>query len=247
MSWWTYVNGIVTVEPFGGGQRVKDFVLGEVVDHLPRVTGSEGDMHVEIVRRDGKNSSCNHDEFGASSNLGTNVYGGRGRWFESQCDYDLVLSASLRDRDFERTLREFSKWLVRLSKRVWVEDVFVKVCGDYDRLAVFNGQYPWRDNFEDWSWMPSDRSEPMHTVRRSRNFRYDIVPTEGNWTERLMTLLPSGNQLAYEIDMLTGNLEWYEYDPDEFRKLAASYRAEIDATEKWIDALEESGAFDDGD
>lgn len=247
MSMWSYVKGVVTVEPPGHGQAAMDFVLCEVVDHLPRVTGSEGDMHVEIVRREGHNQSCNHDEFGVPSNLGRSPWGGRGGWFDAQCTYDLLLTGSLRDRWFDDTLREFSKWMVRLSKRVFVEDVFVKVYDMYGRLALFNGGHPWRDNFEGWSWMDGDDRSPMHSVRRSCDFRYSAVPLEGNWTERLITLLPGGNGLAHEVDMLTGNLDWYEYDPDKFKALAESYRNEIDATEKWVEELESSGRFEDGD
>lgn len=58
-----------------------------VVDHLPKVTGSEGDMDIYIVRAYGHNMWSNRDEF---HNLS--------RGFKTQSRYFLVLDGHLRDR-----------------------------------------------------------------------------------------------------------------------------------------------------
>ena len=40
MSWWTYVNGFIEVEPAGCTQPEKRYVLETVLSHLPKVTGA---------------------------------------------------------------------------------------------------------------------------------------------------------------------------------------------------------------
>lgn len=209
MSYWTYIKGVVTVEPAGANKNVKDFVLNEVLDHLPRVTGSEGPMSVMVTQKPDFNSSSNHDEFGQYSNLGEHhPHRGRG-WFECRSEYDIVLDGALRDRMFDQTLREFSAWMSRLSKRVYIEDVLVRVW-TYDQKVLFDDPRPWADMFDDWSWVRSD--EPAYAQRRSTNWRYGIMPeVDGNWVENLFTLLPVGNRVAEELDFAAGNLEWYEY------------------------------------
>lgn len=46
MSSWIYINDTITVHPMGGTQPERRYILETVLNHLPRVTGSEGDMNV---------------------------------------------------------------------------------------------------------------------------------------------------------------------------------------------------------
>ena len=126
MSMWTYVSGTIQVHVEGRTQPEIEYVLKTVLEHLPKVTGSEEDMRVYINRRDGYNMSSSHDEFGQQSNLENGFRGG----FETQSIYFLTVDGTLRDRTFEETLKEFSKWLTRLSRRIWVCDVLAEVSGD---------------------------------------------------------------------------------------------------------------------
>ena len=64
MSWWTHIKGVIEVNVPGRTQAEIQYVLETVLDHLPRVTGSEGDMNVYIAREAGYNNSCSCDEFG---------------------------------------------------------------------------------------------------------------------------------------------------------------------------------------
>ena len=220
MSAWTYVWGTVSVCPPGDGQRAKDFVIGEVVDHLPRVTGSEGDMHVEIVRRPGSNGSSNHDEFGMPSDLGRNGLGyGKGCWFDVQGTYDLLLVGHLRDRHKDETLREFCRWMSRLAKRVCVEDMLVRLSDCYGWSHLFDGAGAWEWAPDNWTWVRDevDRTKRdwsygyAHDRRHYANWRYGLMGEPKNWTENLINLLPGGGQVAKELDEIMGNLEWYEY------------------------------------
>lgn len=134
MSMWTYVSGTIQVHVEGRTQPEIEYVLKTVLEHLPKVTGSEEDMRVYINRRDGYNMSSSHDEFGQQSNLENGFRGG----FETQSIYFLTVDGTLRDRTFEETLKEFSKWLTRLSRRIWVCDVLAEVSGDSQTYLFTN-------------------------------------------------------------------------------------------------------------
>lgn len=56
MSMWTYVQGLIELGAPGRTQAEKDYILRTVIDHLPKVTGSEGNMDIHIVRAYGHNS-----------------------------------------------------------------------------------------------------------------------------------------------------------------------------------------------
>lgn len=178
MSSWTYINGTITAEPLGRTQAEKRYILETVLNHLPRVTGSEGDMDVYIIQKNGYNSSLSCDEFGERTNNLVDIYGNksfdRGR-MRVQDEYILVVNAALRDREFDQTYKEFIKWLVRLCKRVMCEDILVEIKG-YDKSTVIkdrniqNKAYSWQSVFDGLFENPSwcrDGKEP-------------------NWTEYLM-------------------------------------------------------------
>ena len=126
MSSWTYITGVITVFPMGRTQPEKRYILDTILEHMPRVSGSEEDMHVHVVQKAGHDSSCSHNEFGEP------VWKSR-RWsdrrLETQSKYLVVIEGALRDRYFEETLRELNKWLNRLAKRAGIEEILVKLEG----------------------------------------------------------------------------------------------------------------------
>lgn len=117
LSLWTYVSGVVEVHSPGRTQAESRYVLETVISHLPVVSGSEGAMGVHIVQRTGHCQSCFHNEF----------FQPCANRQEIQTEYVLVLDGRLRDRELERTKHEFCRWLCRLSKRIPVKDVLVRV------------------------------------------------------------------------------------------------------------------------
>jgi len=164
MSYWTYINGTVTVSPMGRTQAEKRYILDTVLDHLPRVTGSEGDMDVYVIQKNGYNSSSSCDEFGDRTNNLKDRHGNKSYdrgWLQTQDEYILVVDAALRDREFEQTYREFMKWFVRLCKRVGCENVLVEIKG-YGKSTIINDRNIQRKKnsfksvfdglFEDPSW-----------------------------------------------------------------------------------------------
>lgn len=154
MSYWTYISGVVTVSPMGRTQAEMRYILDTVLDHLPRVTGSEEDMYVHVIQQAGHDSSCSHDEFGMAA-----FYKGPGSWIEQQSHYMLVIEAALRDRMFDETLRELNKWLNRLAKRAGISDILVRVKGQEKELIISDPEPYW--HMCEWpSWSKESNGEP---------------------------------------------------------------------------------------
>ena len=151
MSYWTKVNGNIIVEPIGETQAEVRYVLDSVLEHLPIVSGSERNMDVYIVQKNGHNSSSSHDEYGYMTNNLTDRYGYKNRktgWLRVQTEYILVVNGRLRDREFTQTLKEFNKWLCRLAKRVRVEDVLVEIKGYDGKTLIKNENDSYSEMYE---------------------------------------------------------------------------------------------------
>lgn len=152
MSSWTYVQGLIEVSAPGRTQAEKDYILQTVIDHLPKVTGSEYDMNIYTIRAKGHSSWSNHDELDHLN------------WdFKTQSKYFLVLDGSLRDRHYEDTFKELNKFLNRLSKRIPVDSMHVQVYTyDHSHIHTFtneNDYYGKMFEYEDpwykylmWEW-----------------------------------------------------------------------------------------------
>ena len=164
MSDWCYITGTITVSPIGRTQAQKRYILDTVLAHLPIVSGSEKDMDVYVIQKNGHNNSCSCDEFGERTNNLVDWYGDRTRsrgMLRTQNEYILVVDAALRDREFDETYREFIKWLVRLGKRVIIDNILIQISG-YDKSTIIkdycvqNEKYSYQsvffNLFEGTSW-----------------------------------------------------------------------------------------------
>ena len=248
MSSWTYIRGEVAVTPLGIGQHAKRFVLEEVLAHQPKVWGSEGNMAWDILPNPDHNASCNHDEFGFFTNLSA-----RG-WWETQTVYRIFLHGNLRDTNFEDTLRAFSKWMDRLSKRVYVEDMLVRVSGQRKwnwgwGEKIFSGPGHYAKNNPIF-WQAEERKR-WDKQRYSVNRRYGLDADIDFWAEKLVNLLPGGHRLAMEHDLVHGVCEVEEYlewnhdkerhegpDPEVKARLLKA-KEDLDRTLAMLDILEE--------
>ena len=176
MSVWTHINGTVIVSPMGKTQAQKDFILKTVLNHLPQVTGSEGDMEVYTIQKNGYNSSSSCDEFGEVTNNLVDNYGYKDRngWLRVQEDYIIVLNGDLRDREFKETFRELNKWLCRLAKRVIISDVLIRI-EENNHSYVINQNYnnPYHEMFETPSWNLDKNNDKDDNKK-------------GNWCEFMM-------------------------------------------------------------
>ena len=165
MSYWTHIRGTINVEPFGRSQPEKRYILDSVLEHLPIVSGSEGCMSTYVVLPNGHNSSCSCDEFGDRTNNLVDMYGEKSRrhgWHRVQSEYIIVVNADLRDRLFHETMAEFTKWLVRLSKRVLVNDICVNIRDDMsEHIYTFVDSNPFYSMYEEPSWSITNKeNEP---------------------------------------------------------------------------------------
>lgn len=136
----------------GRTQPEKEYILKTVLAHLPKVTGSEEDMQIFINQELGHNESSSDDEFFNSSNLGNGHYG----TFNTQRNYLITIRGYLRDRHLKETFKEFMKWLCRLSKRVMVETLLIKVTDYPNAITIdnyndrFTDMYEWENNWTDY-------------------------------------------------------------------------------------------------
>lgn len=158
MSIWSHVKGIITVDVRGRTQHEKDYVISTVLDHLPRVTGSEYDMGVHYIKTEFHNEFIGCDEFGQNTYNLKDEYGLSDRCggLDLQDTYYIIVEGNLRDRTYDRTMHEFSKWLCRLSKRLIVDEVYVKIRDDlnsYTYLDYDRWDNPYSDMYE---WTSED-------------------------------------------------------------------------------------------
>lgn len=128
MSNWTYVQGLIELDVPGRTQAEKNYILQTVIDHLPKVTGSEKPMNVYTIQTAGYDSWQNFDEF----------YN-RVEDFKTQSRYFLVLDGNLRDRYYEDTFKELNKFLNRLGKRLMVDSVCVRLY-NYEHSHIFTNE-----------------------------------------------------------------------------------------------------------
>lgn len=128
MSSWTCVQGLIELDVPGRTQAEKNYILQTVIDHLPKVTGSEKSMNIYTIQTAGHDSWQNFDEF----------YN-RVEDFRTQSRYFLVLDGNLRDRHYEDTFKELNKFLNRLGKRLMVDSVYVRLY-NYEHSHIFTNK-----------------------------------------------------------------------------------------------------------
>ena len=169
MSLWTHIYGTIKVDPAGSTIPQQEYILRTVLDHLPPVTGSERDMTVNVVSNIPYTSSS-ANEFSEDVALKLRSIRGRRRWlFYSTRDtslidinttFNIVINADLRDRTFSETLREFNNWMCRLSKRLSVWEIMLKIEGECpNRTVCLTDPEPWGNMYEEPSW-GSEEDEP---------------------------------------------------------------------------------------
>ena len=189
MSWWTYVHGTIVVSPMGRTQAEKRYILDTVLEHLPVVSGSERDMNVYVIQKEGTDSSCSCDEFGRVTNNLRDSSGDRSRkrgWLRVQSEYILVVDGSLRDREFEQTYKQLQKWICRLAKRISVEDVLVEI-KDYEQSTIIRNNNDCYGNMhENPSWYRTENHNNWKLNKKLEKYHPEIEFNEPNWCEYLM-------------------------------------------------------------
>ena len=163
MSMWSYINGVITVNPMGRTTAEKRYILDTVLAHLPIVNGSEGDMQVSVVPKNGWDAIQDCDEFYQQTNNLQSIdtrdrYSTRNGYMEICSEYMIVVDASLRDRVFDETKRMFLKWLSRLAKRVCVDNVLVRISDWSSSLIIDDDNGAFYNMYEWPSWTDEGES-----------------------------------------------------------------------------------------
>ncbi len=135
MSVWTHVTGVIEVDTLARSSAEAVYLAQTVVNHLPKINGSEGPANYYLNLVGGCNMSSTLDEFGQPSNLCNDGYFAM---FDTQTRVLITVDGHLRDREFRQALFETTKALARLSARLWVLSCTVAVNGDYQGSYVFN-------------------------------------------------------------------------------------------------------------
>lgn len=161
MSNWTYIMGVIEVSPMGRTQAEKLYILQTVLDHLPVVQGSEGELNYYINQEKGYDESSSCDEFGEFTNNLKDRYEQKSRngFFETQNLYLLSIEGHLRDRYFKDTVKDFMPWLTRLAKRIVISDISITIYDYNNRLNITNPE-PYYQMNENPSWVSEDNGKP---------------------------------------------------------------------------------------
>lgn len=163
MSRWTYVTGWIKVNVPGRTQDEKDYILKTVLNHLPIVRGSEREMYFHTFRAGGYSTTEFYDEYGQrTNNLDDYFYKGyksqKDGCLRTQDSYYIFIEGNFRDTYFNKQYRQLMKWITRLAKRLYIEDIDVLYRDDmgHQQRIVFepNGYdfaeiYVWENNWCD--------------------------------------------------------------------------------------------------
>lgn len=161
MSHWTYVKGMIEVSCYAVSNPQVRYIIESVLEHLPVVSGSEGNMRIHTVYGTYTWHSSSHNEFGEWMRYRRDA--DCDGWYELDNGCFLVIDGALRDRDFKETLLEFNKWMNRLAKRLLVSEVMVKISDHYEKEILIQNSEPYSAMYEPFSWEKESQGVPAWT------------------------------------------------------------------------------------
>lgn len=127
MSQWTTVIGTIVVDTYSVSNAESIFIAQTVLDHLPKITGSEGDVQMSVQLVSDCNRSRSRNELDVPHH---------GSMFRTQSNVIITIYGTLRDMSFESTIKDSLKFLNRLSKRLWVDFGTFKVISRDDGRQI---------------------------------------------------------------------------------------------------------------
>ena len=158
MSWWTYAKGWVQVSVPGRTQEEKDYIIKTVLNHLPIVRGSEEEMYVHMFKAGGHNQTDFEDEYGErTNNLEHWIYKGcksqKDGCLRTQGEYYIFIEGHFRDTYYGKQYRQLIKWLTRLGKRLYIDEVDILFSDRYKSSCRINDDFSdvfvWENNWCD--------------------------------------------------------------------------------------------------
>lgn len=170
MSIWAYINGTITLDVEGKTQVEGEYLLKNTLQYLPDVIpnpNSERQFDIFINQPIATNQSISHDEYGVcvsypkynieNMNRFAVPYNYRYHdgWIDKNSRFILTIHGSFRDCTFTDCLKSFNNWLCRLSSRLWVTDMLIRVTG-IDRVWNKKTQMYDYDKYKDKSIIITD-------------------------------------------------------------------------------------------
>lgn len=168
MSKWTHIIGTIEIDVPGNAQYECEYNLQSVLNHLPIVYGSEENMYISAIKKPGYTTvSSNTDEFDNFSNLAKN---GKGKWFEYQTRYLLILNGDLRDTTFETTYRSLVKCLCKIAKNFFVVFMDILITEDNGKKGHISCSI---DEDSYWTELSFENSDKLAYKMKMEEAKYE--------------------------------------------------------------------------
>lgn len=166
MSIWSHVIGAIEVDTCGLTSAESMYFAQTVVNHLPRIDGSEGPVEYYLHLVNGYNCSGDADE----NWVYTNLYTPRSyfRSIEHQSCVLITMQGDLRDCEFEQALKMTTKALNRLSRHLIVNQCSVTV-SSYDRQYTFTNPEWILHRTDDSAWPNNLIRRPWEDEKENRD------------------------------------------------------------------------------
>lgn len=154
MSHWSTIQGTLTIDEFSGVTQPEiDYIIRSTLQSLPDVNPSfhakpthyQSEHHFDIFLNYSSlnRASCTHDDNQVYAGHRTynlenknrfvpnyNLYSNTSKMLETCTTCIVTVDGLFRDAFFEDTLRDFMNWLLRLSTKLYIDGVCVRVGGD---------------------------------------------------------------------------------------------------------------------
>lgn len=183
MSNWSYIRGTVLVSVPGRTDAEIEYIIRTVLEHMPRVMGSERDMEVHYVKLNSYSGSLSCDEYGMhTNNLKDVFYDTKSKHgcLKTHSYYSIVLNGALRDVGISNANKQLCNFLCRLAKRLDVSSIVIKVTECYtDRVILYTNSKPFSDMYEYPSWSNEKTDDGRRSVAWWEHLMWD--PYKDEW------------------------------------------------------------------
>ena len=120
MSNWTGIYGVLDVDLRGYAESERDLVIQEIIEGLPKISGSNGECYI-CINKKATYKNCN--------------------------SYFLIMSGKMRDKILKETRKETEMFLEELSKKLWVNNVLISVT-DWKKERIYKNALKLRTNYK---------------------------------------------------------------------------------------------------
>lgn len=116
MSIWTHIQSVIIAKTSDSDTPLKD--IKAIMEHAPKITGSEENAFVFINHIPRTTSSCMDEN---------------GECHEYESDFCITIIGDLRDRCFEETAKEYSRFIRFINKHFYCVDHNFYIVDDFGK------------------------------------------------------------------------------------------------------------------